>query len=248
MAKRIKGANQYFGEKEEQAVVDYINSNSAEEKNEIYNNILKEPFQKMIQSILRKYPIHIGYYDIEEVEENALTHLIEHMVKFNPDKITKSGNKTRAFSYCQTIVRNYYKDHSVRSYLERKSNLSFDDYFDEANDSEYSEEYGSDEDYLDELILIIIKEISKIINSEEVKKNEIIVGNAIINILENWEILFSENSPHGKYNKKITNKYAKNKILLFLKEQTGLNTKEIRQSIKPFKEIYFLKKMEFYEQ
>ena len=42
----------YFTEREEQAVIDYINSNSLEEKNKIYNEILIEPFRKMIQSIL----------------------------------------------------------------------------------------------------------------------------------------------------------------------------------------------------
>lgn len=102
----------YFAEKEEQAVIDYITTDSKEVKNQIYREILIEPFKKMIQSILRKYPIHIGNYEITEVESNALTHLLEQMVKYKQDTITKSGNKTKAFSYCQTIVRNYYKDHS----------------------------------------------------------------------------------------------------------------------------------------
>ena len=247
MGKRKKNVEPYFGEREEKAVLDYILSDSAEEKNKIYNEILIEPFKKMIQSILRKYPIHIGYYDIDEVEENALTHLIEHMVKFNPDKITKSGNKTKAYSYCQTIVRNYYKDHSVRSYIEKTNNLSFDDYFDEINDNTFSDDYDSEKDFLDNLIKSIIVEIKNIIESDSAKRNEIIVGDAIINVLINWEILFAENSPDGKYGKKITNKYQKNKVLLLLKEQTGLNTKEIRQSIKPFKDIYFLKKNDFFK-
>jgi hypothetical protein len=77
------------------------------------------------------------------------------------------------------------------------------------------------------------------------KYNEIIVGEAVINIFKNWESLFLEESPSGKYNKKVTNKYAKNKILLFLKEQTGLSTKEIRTALKPFKEIYFLEKLKY---
>jgi hypothetical protein len=71
------------------------------------------------------------------------------------------------------------------------------------------------------------------------KKNEIIVGEAIINVLSNWHILFLEETPDGRVNKKITNKYQKNKILQLLKEQTRLNTKEIRMSMKPYKEIYF---------
>ena len=238
----------YFAEREEQAVVDYINSNSAEEKNKIYNEILIEPFRKMIESILRKYPIHIGNYGMAEVESNALTHLIEHMVKFNPDKITKSGVKTKAFSYCQTIIRNYYKDHSKKSYTEKKINLCYDDYVDEINENiEYSYEIeeGS-HNQLEKLIKTVIDKIEdRIDNDPTMKKNEIIVGDAIVNILKNWNVLFTEDSPDGKYNTRITNKFAKNKILLFLKEQTQLSTKEIRIGIKPFKEIYFIEKIDY---
>jgi hypothetical protein len=239
---------QYFAEREEQAVIDYINSNSLEEKNKIYNEILIEPFKKMIQSILRRYPIHIGNYDMSEVESNALTHLIEHMVKFNPDKITKSGNKTKAFSYCQTIIRNYYKDHSKKSYTEKKINLSFDDYIDEINQNiEYTYEIETESQHqLEKLINSVIFKIEDKINNDPImKRNEIIVGDAIVNVLKNWQVLFMEDTPEGKYNKRVTNKFAKNKILLYLKEQTGLSTKEIRIGIKPFKEIYFLQKTDF---
>jgi hypothetical protein len=239
----------YFAEREEQAVIDYINSTSFEERNRIYNEILIEPFRKMIQSILRRYPIHIGNYDMEVVEQNALTHLIEHMVKFNPDKITKSGKKTKAFSYCQTIVRNYFKDHSKKSYTEIKTNLSFDDYVDEINQRvEYSYETNDVEDHymLERLIDNVVKKIEERIDNEpNIKKNEVIVGEAIVNVLKNWHVLFLEDSPEGKYDKRVTNKFAKNKILLFLKEQTQLTTKEIRMAIKPFKEIYFVEKTGF---
>ena len=238
----------YFAEKEEKAVIDYIKSNSSEEKNKIYNEVLLEPFKKMIESILRIYPVYIGNYDMEEVESNALTHLIEHMVKFNPDKITKSGVKTKAFSYCQTIIRNYYKDHGKKSYTEKKINLSFDDYVDEINENaEYTYEMELDtHNQLEKLIKTVIDKIEDKIDHDPVmKKNEIIVGDAIVNVLKNWHILFQEDTPEGKYNKRVTNKFAKNKILLFLKEQTGLSTKEIRIAIKPFKEIYFIEKIDY---
>lgn len=241
----------YFAEREEQAVIDYINSDSFEEKNRIYNEILLEPFKKMIQSILRKYQIHIGNYDIEEVEANALSHLIEHMVKYNPNKITKSGNKTKAYSYCQTIIRNYYKDHSKKSYNEKKTNLCFDDYIDSLNDDpslSYELELD-DQHYLEKLINNIIDSFEeKIENDDSLKDNEVIVGDAVINVLKNWHILFLEDSPDGKYDRKVTNKFAKNKILFFLKEQTGLTTKEIRVALKPFKEIYVLEKSDYFDE
>lgn len=238
----------YFAEREEKAVLDYIKSTSKEEKARIYNEILIEPFRKMIQSILRRYPIHIGNYDITEVEENALTHLIEHMVKFNPDKKTKSGNKAKAFSYCQTIIRNFYKDWSKKTYTEKKINLSYDDFLEEINENvEYSYEMETDSIHqYEHLINTVVDKIeTKINNDTTLKRNEVIVGDAIINVLKNWHILFMEESPEGKYNKRVTNKFAKNKILLFLKEQTGLSTKEIRIGIKPFKEIYFIEKMDY---
>jgi hypothetical protein len=275
---------QYFAEKEEKAVLDYIRSNSLEEKNKIYNEILIEPFRKMIESILRRYPIHIGNYEMKEVESNALTHLIEHMIKYRPfiiernvidsEKWVKLNNdyrffhateaneklrslierdcehsyrlfNSKAFSYCQTIIRNYYKDHSKKSSIEMKTNLSFDDYVDEfAENNEYSYEIENDAQiHLDKLINAIVDKIELKINTDPaMKKLEIIVGDAIINILKNWNVLFMEETPCGKYNKKVTNKFAKNKILLFLKEQTELTTKEIRVGIKPFKELYFLEK------
>jgi len=281
---------QYFAEREEIAVLDYILSDSLEEKNDIYNNILIEPFRKMIQSILRRYPIHIGNFSMEEVEQDALTHLVDHMVKYKPfiierknednEKWTKlpdgpkgfrfifiedasdklemlvnsgDGRKyrlfnSRAFSYCQTIIRNYYKDHSKKSYGEKKIKLNFDDYLDEINDRlEYTYEMEMESQHqLEMLINSVIEKIEDRIDYDTtIKKNESLVGDAIVNVLKNWEVLFMEDSPEGKCEKRVTNKFAKNKILLYLKEQTGLSTKEIRIGIKPFKEIYFIQKIDY---
>jgi len=278
----------YFAEREEQAVIDYITGTTAEGKNRIYNEILLVPFRKMIESILRRYPIYIGNYDIVEVESNARSHLIEHMIKYRPfiieynetgsPKWTKSSIykyfiieeaneklkslikkddynyrlfKSKAYSYCQTIIRNYYKDHGKKSYIEKKINLSFDDHIDEINENiEYSYELELETHHqFEQLINTVVEKIETKINADDtiMKRNEIIVGDAIVNVLKNWHILFMEDTPEGKYNKRITNKFAKNKILLFLKEQTGLSTKEIRIAIKPFKEIYFIEKMDYLE-
>ena len=241
----------YFHKREEKAVVDYINTNSADERHRIYNEILQKPFNTMVETILRRYPIHIGNYDIHEVEANALSHLIEHMVKFNSEKITKSGKKAKAFSYCQTIVRNYYKDHSKKTYNEKKTILSFDDYSKEVmGKSDYTYELDeNNKSDLEALIDLVVDKIKIRINEDsQLKKNEIIVGEAIIDVLTNWHILFMEETPIGKIQKKVTNKYQKNKILHLLKEKTRLNTKEIRLSMKPYKEIYFLTKNEFYNE
>lgn len=248
MKKRVKG-EYYFGEKEEKAVVDFINEPDSVVRNKIFNDVLKKPFKMMIEIIIKRYPIYLGTYTIKEVEQFAISHLMEQIVKFDPEVIGKKGNKTKAFSYCQTIVRNYCKDHGKKNYNEKKINLFYDDFVDEIDEkNEYQYEINTAENNdLDLLINTVTQKIQeKIDNVEEIKRNELIVGEAIINVLNNWHLLFLEETPDGKYNKRVSNKFAKNKILFFLKEQTGLSTKEIRLSMKPFKDIYFIEKVTFY--
>lgn len=277
----------YFGDEEEQAVINFNIANTFDERNNIYNKYLKKPFEIMIQSILRRYSTYIGNYSMDELEVYALSHLIDQMVKYKPfiieqkieDKWVKLGDEGRfifindalneldnlkkqnkdnkyrlfnskAYSYCQTIVRNYFKDHSRKNYNDKKINLFYDDYIDEINQNiEYSYEIDDYEnDIINDLINKTINKIKELINVTDMKKNEAIVGYAIINIFKNWENLFMEEGPCGKYNKKITNKFQKNKILFFLKEQTGLSTKEIRQAIKPYKDIYLFEKRKIHDE
>ena len=234
----------YFGDKEEQAVIDYIKSDSIIEKNRIYNDILIEPFRKMTESILRVYPIFTGKYEMKEIESNALSHLIDKMVTFNPDKITKFGLKTKAFSYLQTIVRNYYRTFSTKTYLESKTDVFFDDYFEIDKKQTMTYQIDDDESFIiGDLIFNIVNKIEdRIDNDNTLKPLEKMVGEAIANILKDWNLLFLEDSPDGVYGKRITNKFTKNKILFYLKEQTNLSAKDIRLAIKPFKELYFNEK------
>ena len=47
--------NNYFDEREETAVKLFLVAESYEEKNKIYNEFLKDPLDKMISSIIRRY-------------------------------------------------------------------------------------------------------------------------------------------------------------------------------------------------
>lgn len=300
-----KPKNYFFGEREEQAVIKYITSESKSKKDKLYNEILEEPFRKINQSILRRYPIHIGNYEIEELEGDALIHLIDNMVKYRPfiiqrrpvnpamdldeydDEDVEKVNRdlkwsnmsfeyrffskedamhimnrlsedddlhdyrifnSKAYSYCGTIIRNYYRDHSRDTYKEKKTNLPFDDYIEEVEKTfDYIGDDFDGEHQLERLILNVINEIKTIILTDpNIREKEIIVGEAIINILENWQVLFMEETPFGSYKNKITNKYQKNKVLLMLNEQTGMTTKEMRANMKIFKDVYKLEKIKLF--
>ena len=67
-------------------------------------------------------------------------------------------------------------------------------------------------------------------------ENERKVGEALIDILNNWEILFSSLQGGSKFNKNV--------ILATIRENTNLVTKEIRVAMRRYKTIYELVKGE----
>jgi hypothetical protein len=275
----------YFGEIEENAVIDYIKTESHEMRHQIYNKILRDPFKKMTSSILRTYNHHIGNYDIMEVELDGLSHLIENMIKFRPyiieyqdkspieidkwykhrkyrylDKsdaelklneltILDDTNNYRifyatAYAYCGTIIRNFYKDHSKNS----RNEIVINQYIDNVDfnfDEDIRFSYEISTEYEEDSVLILfnnlIKSINNIIKTDDtLTEQEINVGKGIIEIFKNWEELFLEHTENGIYDKKVTNNFAKNKILFYLKEITNMDMREIRNSMKKYKELYNL--------
>lgn len=73
----------------------------------------------------------------------------------------------------------------------------------------------------------------------KLNENEIKVGKALVNLMKNWDELFAQMG---------SNKFNKSSILLFLKETTMLNTKEIRDAIKIYKKSYYILKKKLIEE
>ena len=79
--------------------------------------------------------------------------------------------------------------------------------------------------------IVAIKNIIDNDTKKVLTEKEILVGNALIDLLKNWEdILIDDGS----------NKFNKSAILYQLRESTRLSTKEVRDSMKKYKKSYFL--------
>jgi len=241
-----KNSTLYFGETEEYAVIKFINSIDINERNYIYNTTLKTPFEKMIRCILKKYPIYLGNSTVKELEIAALSHLIDKISKYNPECVTKKETKTKAFSYCQSIIKNYFMDYSIKTYNERKISVNYDDYMDVCDEkmkiiNNDNLDLKKDEDKLDTLVSNTINTIEIKINDNKskLKRNDILVGNTIINVLRNWKTLFYEDLNSDLNAKNL----QKNKILNYMQSCTGLTMKDIRKSIKrSFRQLYLIQK------
>lgn len=218
----------YFYEIEEEAIVNYLNSDSKAERERIFNEILMPAFTKMIESIIRRYNLYPPDEEFQETFDDTISFLISKISHFNPE----SGYK--AYSYCGTICKNYliYK---INQYVKnQKRNVSYDIISSDINDNpNFSyDQYSNKIQTLSEIITDTSSKIEEMLDNKERNKlneNEIKVGFALIDLLGNWEDLFARMG---------SNKFNKSSILLFLKETTLLNTKEIRDSMKKYKNVY----------
>ena len=223
----------YFYEEQEKAVADYILTDDEKKKNEIFNTILKPAFTKMIESIIRRYNLYPPDEEFQETFDDTISFLMTKLSCFDPSK----GHK--AYSYCGTICKNYLY-YKINQFIKnQKRNTSYDNPFDSTkggfdDDIKYSyNDFDTGRTFISELTGSTVENIQKILDDSEKLKlndNEKKVGLALINLMTNWEELFAQMG---------SDKFNKSSILLFLKETTMLNTKEIRDAMRIYKKKYY---------
>lgn len=164
---------------------------------------------------------------------------------FNPVEKTlgyykKVEKHYKAYSYCGTVCKNYLMYKCSQYSKKRMRNTPYDDVFEEISNSERYSTDGENYSLIAErLVKSVSNEIENMIENREqfeLSEEEIIVGKALINLLRNWEeVLPSDGS----------NKLQKSSVLYFLREETMMTTKEVRDNMKKYKSAFnALKKIE----
>lgn len=214
----------YFDVREELAVVKFLEADTFEEKNKIYNDFLRKPLDKMISSIIRRYKLYRKDMDFYEIHTDTHSFLMTKIDKFKPSK------EKKAYSYFGTICKNYLMGQIIKDQKEINRKISYEDIsFDLENNENFS--YSIENDSTDSALVIqnFLVELETFLKEENLNENELKLGHALYDIFENYENIFVGAS---------NNKFNKNVILLSLREMTNLTTKEIRSSMKKYKIIY----------
>lgn len=222
----------YFGPEEEIAVIKFLESDDNIERNAIYNQWLRKPLDKMIESIIRKYSLYRKGESFEDLHSDTLSFLITKADKFD------KGTGKKAYSYYGTICKNYLLGLLIKDEKVIKQNSSYDDM--PLNDLElkHNLSYEMDEiqietnDLIEKIILNIENEVNRELASTRkiMSENEKKVGLALIDILNDRSCLIA--MMEGG------NKYHKNAILETMRNYTNLSTKDIRMAMRRFKTLY----------
>jgi hypothetical protein len=221
--RKVKQGN-YFDHTEENAVRMFLVEPSKEGRDKIYNEFLREPLDKMISSIIRRYKLYRKDMTFDEIHTDTHSFLMTKLEKFKPSK------EKKAYSYFGTICKNYLMGQIIKDQKEYNRKISYED-ISSSLEENLNFSYKIDDEHLniDDIISKFKDEMKDFVNNQNLNDNELKLGYALIDLFENYEDIFV-----GVDNKK----FNKNIILLSLREMTNLSTKEIRNSMKKYKKLY----------
>jgi len=223
----------YFGPEQEEAVVRFLNEEDYIIRNKIYNAHLRDAFNTMIESIIRRYKLYRKNYSFEDLHSDTLSYLI-----LKADKFDVTQGK-RAYSYYGTICKHYILGLMIKDVKYLSKTLDFDTSINTVHKNDNYVYQLPDTDYaMSDFIKGISDDIKQeLIDNEDAEtrkkkmtENERKVGEALVYILDNWGTIF-ENLDGGT-------KYNKNTILATIRGYTGLITKDIRIAMRRYKKIY----------
>ena len=215
----------YWSEVQEKAIVEYIKEKSSKKKNEIFRTHLYKPFKKLIENIIFTYKLFRVDIDVIELQNDCMSFLITKIKKFNP------ANGTKAFAYFGTIAKHYLMGEKKNRYKMTKSTIDIEENADDISRKNfYTPEEEEKNSQTHQIFNKIIKVLEHEIQQPKMLTNDKKVGEAIIWIFQNHDIL---------------NVYNKNLVYHLLKERTCLQTKEITYSLGRLKQFYRVFKEEF---
>ena len=221
--KKIKKAN-YFDVREEDAVKAYIIADTKMEKEQIYNEFLREPLDKMIESIIRRYKLYRKDMVYQDIHTDTHSFLMTKVDKFKPAK-----NK-KAYSYFGTICKNYLMGQILKDQKETNRKISYEDIsgtLENRPDMVYYLEFEKID--AEKIIDKFLVDLKNYVSNNDLQENEGKLGYALIELFDDYGNIFIGND---------NNKFNKNIVLLTLREMTNLSTKEIRTYLKKYKTLY----------
>ena len=215
--KKRRKKNHYFTKDHENAIIQYTKSNCIRERTELYVNWIEPAFNEMVDKIVFTYKF-TNLPNIDYLRDECKVWLMTVVDKFDASK----GSK--AFSYFSVITKNWFIHKVKRQQRKNRTEVNFDNLA-----KNYEEKYlSTDESYLtereeNEFWELFYKEL-KSWDTAQMKENDLKVYQAIC-------VLFDSKDDIQIFNKKA--------IYLYLREITGLNTKQIVNSLKKFKKKYY---------
>jgi len=197
--------NDYFTKDHEQAIIDYVNTQDKIQRTHLYVDFIEPAFDQMVDKIVFTYKF-TTLPNVDSLRQECKIWLITILDKYDPS----SGSK--AFSYFSVITKNWFIHKVKKTSEQNKREIDFEEISKTSNhDSLIVKNRYFDIREQEEFWSLLWSEINNW-NEIDTKSNE-------YKVIEAIKILLKEPDAIEIFNKKA--------IYLYLREITGLNTKQI---------------------
>jgi len=216
MPRRSKKKNHYFTKVTEQAIIDYCATENTAERTKLYVEHIQPAFNELVTKIVYTYKF-TSLENIDYLKEDCKIWLTTILGKFDPSQGTK------AFSYFSVVTKNWFTHKAKQQTKKNRREIEYDSMIREieavsASDSEDLFDEQEEREFW-EFLLVEINSWQ----SPNLKPNEQKVLNAVLTLMNNVDQI------------EIFNKKA---IYLYMREITGLNTKQIVSCLNKMREKF----------
>tara|TARA_R100001015_G_C4623932_1_gene181888 strand:- start:118 stop:831 length:714 start_codon:yes stop_codon:yes gene_type:complete len=222
--RRSKNSKKYFTQVHEDAIIEYNNPDTTHRrKEELYVTLLRPTFDQMVDKIVFTYKF-TNLPNIDMLRQECKIWLITVLDKFKPEK----GSK--AFSYFSVITKNWFIQKVKKNKKANQREIEIGEIPKELELKHISVFNDYDEEReKDEFWNFLWQEIQTW-DTDKLKDNE-------KKVLEAIKILLESPNDIEIFNKKA--------IYLYMREITGLNTKQIVNSLNKMRKRYRLFKVKW---
>ena len=218
MTRRAKKSkkNHYFTKVTEDAIVKYASTEDTTLRTKLYIEHIQPAFNELVDKIVFTYKF-TSLQNIEFLKDDCKIWLTTILSKFNPD------NGAKAFSYFSVVTKNWFTHKAKKQTQRGKREINYDNMMfelDAVASSNHSNNKTEEEER--EFWMFLLREMDQW-KSIPLKENEKKVLEAVEVLMKNIEDI------------EIFNKKA---IYLYMREITGLNTKQIVTNLNKMRAKY----------
>ena len=213
--KRAKGKH-YFTKLTEEAIIAYCATEDISVRSVLYIEHIQPAFDELVNKIVFTYKFN-KLENVEYLKDDCKIWLTTILGKFNPDQGTK------AFSYFSVVTKNWFTHKAKKQTQKNKREISYNSMIREVEAVTSENKKDFYEELEDRQFWLTLFSEVKSWKTSNLKPNEEKVINAVITIMDNVEQI------------EIFNKKA---IYLYMREITGLNTKQIVSSLNKIRKKY----------
>jgi len=204
----------YFTPDTQKSIIKYNLESDVTIRNDIYNNEIKYPFEKLVENIFNTFKFSYFETGPQDVQKETVSHLVANIQKYDP-------SKGKAFAYFSIIAKHYLIALNNGTWKRRNQHVEIGEEYDEHTVQLQSEDkhYKSEEmkDFMKLMIEFWENNVGKIFN----KQRDLEIANAVIE-------LFRSSDRIDAFNKKA--------LYLYIREISSCKTQQITKVINRMKQ------------